>query len=489
MAKKSSRSKGTGTLYRHGRVWYAKWTVNGTTYRRTTGTANRKEAEAKLKEFVAPFQTESEIETLKNIESRIQTAADNLAVMNSAQQGLTLMNGWNVFKQKYKMGQQDPATMRNYEQWYFCFVDWLGYAHPEIKEMREVSYAISEEYGRYLLNGMTDVEVKRILEAREFLKAPHQSDGSSPLFAEKLEQARELSKRKIRKPVLGTTFNRHLNCLSLIWRVVKPNPVAGIGVQDPFSYNEDTMQGIKRIALKRENAVHRRSALTVEELRALVRTAEGEFRLLIYLGYYTGQRLGDCVLMKWSNFGANNSAMSNTTHKRWRELYCNVHHALASLLESTPKDSSEYVMPKLAGLYKAKNGEAEISKQLHNLFVKAGIATTTYDSRTGRGRPDKSFHSIRHSYNTHLMQAGISRTARQALMAHAQSSMTQYYEHPEAIAPLALPDIGTPQPMEPTATPVTPAPAACEPEALSDAELIRMLELIKTETEKRNLKA
>lgn len=57
MAKKSGqRGKGSGTLVMRGKVWCARWTVEGKVFTRTTGTSDRRKAEAKLAEYTAPFR-------------------------------------------------------------------------------------------------------------------------------------------------------------------------------------------------------------------------------------------------------------------------------------------------------------------------------------------------------------------------------------------------------------------------------------------------
>ena len=73
MARKAKgRSKGLGTLERKGRVWRARWTVDGKTYTKTTGTSDRREAEKILAEIVAPFAAKSDAERLENLAVKIE---------------------------------------------------------------------------------------------------------------------------------------------------------------------------------------------------------------------------------------------------------------------------------------------------------------------------------------------------------------------------------------------------------------------------------
>ncbi|MBQ7188389.1 MAG: hypothetical protein IJR99_03140 [Kiritimatiellae bacterium] len=44
-----------GSLEKHGKVYRARWMVDGKLYLRSTGTADRAAAEKKLTEFIVPF--------------------------------------------------------------------------------------------------------------------------------------------------------------------------------------------------------------------------------------------------------------------------------------------------------------------------------------------------------------------------------------------------------------------------------------------------
>ena len=64
--KGKERGKGSGTLERKPNGDYlARWTIDGKRFSRSTGTKDRREAEAKLKEFVAVFQLKDEAERIE----------------------------------------------------------------------------------------------------------------------------------------------------------------------------------------------------------------------------------------------------------------------------------------------------------------------------------------------------------------------------------------------------------------------------------------
>jgi len=68
---------------------------------------------------------------------------------------------------------------------------------------------------------------------------------------------------------------------------------------------------------------------------------------------------------------------------------------------------------------------------------KAGVRGTIAREREGKGRRVNTltFHSLRHSFNSILANAGVSQEIRQRLTGHASPEMNKRYTHHE-LAPL-----------------------------------------------------
>ena len=205
MAKTTGqRSKHHGTLELRGKVYRARWEYHGRVFTRSTRTGNRREAERILEEFTRPFWTTDDKEVLQHLEAKVAGRDDDLAKIEAARPGFSLMAAWSYFHANYKNGKYDQATMTNYEQWFWIFADWLKVCHPEIVELGQVTAAIAQSYAKSLLAGTTD-ELK----------------GKVARF---------------RRPVRGTTYNRHLNALALIWKTVAKEPEAKLGA-NPFAWD------------------------------------------------------------------------------------------------------------------------------------------------------------------------------------------------------------------------------------------------------------
>ena len=64
---------------------------------------------------------------------------------------------------------------------------------------------------------------------------------------------------------------------------------------------------------------------------------------------------------------------------------------------------------------------------------KAGIVSevTAKTGEKGRARSSHSFHSLRHSFNSAMANAGVSQELRQRLTGHASKAVNDRYTHTE----------------------------------------------------------
>ena len=413
MAKTTGqRSKHHGTLELRGKVYRARWEYRGRVFTRSTRTGNRREAERILEEFTRPFWTTDDKEGLQHLEAKVAGRDDDLAKIEAARPGFSLMAAWSYFHTNYKNGKYDQATMTNYEQWFWIFADWLKVCHSEIVELGQVTAAIAQSYAKSLLAGTTN-----------------ELNGKVARF---------------RRPVRGTTYNRHLNALALIWKTVAKEPEAKLGA-NPFTWDKRTDTGIPRITLRKGDKPHRHRDLSFQEVHKLLNAANGELRGVLAMSYYTGLRFKDCVLMRWDNVDAVAGLIVERSFKTDEEICARINPALRRILEDTVKTSEGYLFPETAATYnRGVNGRVELSKRLTQLFQSVGIKTS-YKPEAGnlRAVADCTFHSLRHTFNSHLQRLGFDRCARQALMGHATAAMTAHYEHGYAEAPMALPDLLT----------------------------------------------
>jgi len=365
---------------------------------------------------------------LAKTEGEREAAARDLAEAEDKLPAYTLEAAWAAFDGDLASRKRDPATHRNYGQWYHLFTAWIEATHPEATELRSVTTPIAREYAKVLL-----------------------------------------------ERVRGTTYNRHLNALALIWATLAARdpdgrpvyPEARLG-GNPFAYDKATKSGIPRVKLEKEDRPHRRRDLKLEEVAALLRTATGEMRVLLALGFYTGLRLGDCALLTFAKIDRVMGTISTRSKKTDTETETAIHPTLARIMEAEVKARSGYVLPTLAALYNGgTTGRVELVRRITEVFKLCGIETSHKENGDKCARPEAGFHSLRHSYATQLERARVALEDRRRLMGHASTAMTMHYTHAEAGAALALPNVL--ELGEDTAMAVADAPSGNVPPANANA--------------------
>lgn len=481
MAKKRNiRKSGIGYLEQRGDIWLARWTVNGKRFTRSTGEKisdgkkAREAAERKLEEFTQGFTLKGETEILQYQMAKLAGVNKDLAESEESKPALKFLEAWAVYLKSQSRPRSGRATLESYESQYFLFVKWLSFRYPEIKELREVTRSIAEEYAQALLNGTTKEEISKREKARKWLadfdkrrseqeNPPELSDAEQ----EAIENRRKVASIPIRRPVSGNTFNKNMNALALVWRFVAKDERAKIK-ENIWAYNEETGEGIRRVVLKHEERPRTRRPFTVEQVYKLLHTATGELRVLIAVGFYTGFRLGDAINLKWETIDRVTGTINIRSNKTDIETRTAIHPALAKILqaEAEPK-SSGYVMPELSEIYNRGNaGETIIQGKLRRLFKSVEIEINHKEENGRRAVSDYGFHSLRHTFTTILRNSGATLQEAKQLAGHATERMTEHYTHEDGRATLLLPDISETQTEEKNTTPTTATPSAPPPDII-----------------------
>jgi len=364
-----NRSKGNGTLIKRGKIYHARWVVNGKPFSKSTGTGNRQEAEAKLAEFTAPFRLGNEAETLQAMAARIEGHRAEAQKYDDETPATTIHEGWGSYLRQPNRPDTGDTTLRQYEFQYEAFAKWMEIKYPDVKELRYVTQDHADEYAAQLQN-----------------------------------------------KVAASTFNKHLNLLTLVWKVLKKKAKLD---ENPWT----------EISRKRSVSKSRRE-LTVDELGRVCEAAEGEMRLLIAIGLYCGFRLVDAACLKWSGVDLVRGKISvvpvKTRRRAGKTVTVPIHQTLHEMLSETPRSKrSGYVMPGLAERYNIKGA---LSRDVAKLFNSVGIETTEkLDGK--RGVAVCGFHSLRHTFVSLCAEGGVSHSVVQSLVGHGSPAMTAHYTH------------------------------------------------------------
>lgn len=440
------RKHGSGSLEKRGGTYYARWMQNGKRFCRSTGVQvggkkNLAAALAKLDEFTKLVQKDDEEKTLEHIQARIMGVQRDKQKIESELPSVTFLEGWTLYEKSQSRPRSGEGTMENYSQQYSLFVNWLESEYPDVKEMRQVTKSIAEEYASVLLNGTPEKKIKEIEAAKMWIAKHGTDEPQSELADEELRKMRILAETKIRAKLRGTTFNRHMNALALVWRHVARNEKARIAL-NPWDWDEKTGIGIRRIKLVHNERPRKKRNLTTDEVKKLFANAQGEFKVLIAVGFYTGLRLGDAATLEWGNIDLATGVISKRSRKTDTETSPNINAALEKVLVDVKGKRTGYVMPTIAEEYlSGKNGRCRINTQLVKLFESVGIETKEKSEGDSRAHCVCGFHSLRHTFVTMLRTAGTPLKVAQALAGHHSEQMTEYYTHEDGRAALSLPDV------------------------------------------------
>jgi integrase len=174
-----------------------------------------------------------------------------------------------------------------------------------------------------------------------------------------------------------------------------------------------------------------RGTFTAPEVKMLVDTAEGEWKTLILLAYFTGARLSDCCRMAWADVDMGAATLTYTQSKTGEKVTMPLHtDLLAHLNTLAGTDKPEvFLMPHTANL--KSGGRKGLSETFKLIMRNAGLDAGKVKKAGVRQLSRRSFHALRHSFNSAMANAGVSQEVRMKLTGHKTESVNRGYTHHE----------------------------------------------------------
>ena len=372
------REKGSGSLYKSGRYWHARWVVDGRAFHRSTRRTVHSEAVAVLADFVAPFRARSEARRLEALQARIDTARREAARLEAAANSRLLrVDGLaEAYRRSARRRDCGPETLARY-----------------LAQIGEFAAFMREEAG-----GAVAVRDVTRAHADAFLERLSAS-GASP-----------------------NTYNKRIVLFRSVWRVLgreagcRDNPWDG--------------------AEKRRLDTQVRRALSPQEIDAVLAAASGELRDLLRIGLFTGLRLGDAALLRWDAVDQEQKVLRVRPRKTSRStgvtveipLFPELQDALDGMRSAAGQDArTGFVMPGIAEKY--RRDQSKLSARIGRLFRACGIATSAVAASGRKRRTVASFHSLRHTFVSICAAKGVPLTVVQSIVGHSTVRMTEYYAH------------------------------------------------------------
>jgi len=174
-----------------------------------------------------------------------------------------------------------------------------------------------------------------------------------------------------------------------------------------------------------------REVFTHEEVQRLLDAAPNvEWQTLIMLGYFVGARLSDCAHMKWENIDPERGIIVYHPRKTGKKVVVPMHfHVIEHLQHLATFGTEGYLSPTL--VKRVSGGENGLSGAFRRIVERAGIDPGLVAGKGIRRFSKRSFHSLRHSFNSNLANAGVAEEIRMKLTGHSSRDMNARYTHLE----------------------------------------------------------
>jgi integrase len=182
-----------------------------------------------------------------------------------------------------------------------------------------------------------------------------------------------------------------------------------------------------------DGAENTRDAFNIKQVEALLAVAEGDWRGLILIGFFTGMRLSDAAKLTWNAIDLPAKKITYTAKKTSQRIVIPMHPALeAYLLELPAPDTGKaHLFASLAD--KETRGRSGLSMTFARIMAQAkvegAILTAVKEGSKGRTRRSLSYHSLRHSFNSLLANEGVSQELRMKLTGHTREEQNADYTH------------------------------------------------------------
>ena len=163
------------------------------------------------------------------------------------------------------------------------------------------------------------------------------------------------------------------------------------------------------------------------------RASRNDWKTAVNLGWLAGLRLGDATNLRWLNVDYSRKQIRFTPEKsrKKKELVIPIHPDLEAYFLSLPSSDKQdaFLCPTLGGV--EAGDRARLSKQFAKIMEAAGIDRRAGQKKHGKGRRFNrlGFHSLRHTFNSMMADAGVSIELRSKLTGHSTLAMNEVYTH------------------------------------------------------------
>lgn len=165
-----------------------------------------------------------------------------------------------------------------------------------------------------------------------------------------------------------------------------------------------------------------------EQIKTLLDAADDEWRGLILFGYFTGMRLQDIVHLTWENIDLPAGGVWCIERKKKKYHSWELHPQLLEWLKQKGAGrSTDCLFPELHSL-----SEGHLSRSFTRFMARVGVVGTLIRCKrgvAGRNLNGLTFHSLRHTFISHLDAQGVPEDLRVKVIGHASVDVHRGYVH------------------------------------------------------------
>jgi len=205
--------------------------------------------------------------------------------------------------------------------------------------------------------------------------------------------------------------------------------------------------------MKADRTRTERRAFTLDELRRILAVCSPDWRGMVLLGLYTGQRLRDIAELSWNQIDTAKGEAYFIQRKTSARVTVPLARPVADWIAtaSAPDQPDAPLFPELTAV-----DQSTLSRQFREILESAGIVRKktkeeAAHAATGKGRSARretcevSFHALRHTAASLLHDSGAGQAVAQAILGHQSEAVHRRYVHVETNqkrrAVDALPDV------------------------------------------------
>jgi len=181
----------------------------------------------------------------------------------------------------------------------------------------------------------------------------------------------------------------------------------------------------------------RKRPFTLLEIRDLLARATAFWRYMILAGFFTGQRMGDLVMLRRANVHLAENVIRLTSRKTGKRVTIPMATKLRAELESIwPKRDDDYFWPDEAQKYESV-GPSPFSQEFYSLLTSIGLVaergpkhkSKAVGRNTARPSAALGFHNLRHGFITLIKMSGAPDSVARELVGHSSNLTSDIYTH------------------------------------------------------------